>query len=145
MSEAVAREAGGRAGTVLGPRRRRDLLGTWHWDLPTDRFTVDEAFARSFRLDPALGRKGIPLAQIVATVSSPPTIRLNCATAIEAAIWRGGSYAHQGPRTRLADGRYYWLEANGRVDKAPDGTALSFPACSSISRIDARSRRNVHA
>ena len=24
------------------------LIGTWNWELPTDRFTVDEAFARNF-------------------------------------------------------------------------------------------------
>nr|GFD59655.1 hypothetical protein [Tanacetum cinerariifolium] len=38
------------------------------WDLPSDRFTVDEAFARAFGLDPALGRDGLSLAQVVATV-----------------------------------------------------------------------------
>jgi hypothetical protein len=31
------------------------IIGTWFWDLPTDQFTVDAAFARSFGLDPALG------------------------------------------------------------------------------------------
>ena len=135
MSEAVAREAVQRVQLALAAGA---IIGTWHWDLPTDRFTVDEAFARSFGLDPALGRKGIPLAQIVATVH--PDDQAGLATAIEAAISRGGSYAHQ-YRTRRADGRYYWLEANGRVDKAPDGTALSFPGV----LIDIEDRRAVEA
>ena len=100
------------------------IIGTWHWDLPTDRFTVDEAFARAFGLDPALGRAGIPLAQIIGTVH--PDDRKALTEAIDDVIARGGLYAHQ-YRTRRADGRYYWLEANGRVDKAPDGTALRFP------------------
>jgi PAS domain S-box-containing protein len=100
------------------------IIGTWHWDLPTDRFTVDEAFARAFGLDPALGREGIPLAQIISTVHSDDRAALT--EAIEEAIARGGVYAHQ-YRTRRADGNYYWLEASGRVDKAPDGTALRFP------------------
>lgn len=100
------------------------IIGTWHWDLLTDRFTVDEAFARAFGLDPALGREGIPLAQIISTVHSDD--RTGLTEAIDEAIARGGPYAHQ-YRTRRADGRYYWLEANGRVDKAPDGTALMFP------------------
>ncbi|GJE50617.1 Sensor histidine kinase RcsC [Methylobacterium tardum] len=100
------------------------IIGTWHWDLPTDRFTVDEGFARSFGLDPALGRDGIPLAQIVATVH--PDDQEGLAGAISAAIARGGAYAHQ-YRVRRADGRYYWIEANGRVDHAADGTPLSFP------------------
>ncbi|GBU18599.1 MULTISPECIES: ATP-binding protein [Methylobacterium] len=100
------------------------IIGTWHWDLPTDRFTVDEGFARSFGLDPALGREGIPLAQIVATVH--PDDREGLAAAIAEVIARGGAYAHQ-YRVRRADGRYYWIEANGRVDHGPDGTPLSFP------------------
>ena len=100
------------------------IIGTWHWDLPTDRFTVDEAFARAFGLDPALGREGIPLAQIVSTVH--PADRAGLTEAIDEAIVRGGPYAYQ-YRTLRADGRYYWLEANGRVDKAPDGTPLRFP------------------
>src|SRR6201996_2040391 len=100
------------------------IIGTWHWDLPTDRFTVDEAFARAFALDPALVREGIPLAQIVATVH--PDDQPGLAAAIQDAVVRGGAYAHQ-YRPRRADGRYYWLEANGRVDKAPDGTPLRFP------------------
>jgi PAS domain S-box-containing protein len=100
------------------------IIGTWHWDLPTDRFTVDEAFARAFGLDPALGHEGIPLAQIISTVH--PDDQAALSEAIGEAIARGGPYAHQ-YRTRRADGRYYWLEANGRVDKAQDGTALTFP------------------
>ena len=100
------------------------ILGTWHWDLPTDCFTVDEGFARSFGLDPALGRTGIPLAQIVATVH--PDDQADLGAAIDEAIARGGAYAHQ-YRVRRADRLYYWIEANGRVDHGPDGTPLSFP------------------
>jgi signal transduction histidine kinase/ActR/RegA family two-component response regulator len=100
------------------------IIGTWFWDLTTDRFTVDDAFAINFGLDPALGKDGISLAQITATVH--PDDQAGLAAAISEATARGGPYAHQ-YRTRRADGHYYWLEANGRVDKAPDGTALSFP------------------
>lgn len=100
------------------------IIGTWHWDLLTDQFTVDEAFARAFGLDPALGREGITLAQIISTVH--PDDQAGLAEAIDEAIARGGTYAHQ-YRTRRADRRYYWLEANGRVDKAADGTSLMFP------------------
>ena len=114
------------------------IIGTWHWDLPTDRFTVDDAFARAFGLDPALGRDGIPLAQIVATVH--PDDQSGLASAINEAIARGGAYAHQ-YRTRRADGHYYWLEANGRVDHASDGTPLSFPGV----LIDVEERRAIAA
>ena len=134
-SEALARENVERVQLALAAGA---IIGTWHWDLPTDRFAVDEAFARSFGLDPALGREGIPLAQIVATVH--PDDQAGLAEAIREAIARGGAYAHQ-YRTRRTDGKYYWLEANGRVDHAPDGTPLSFPGV----LIDVEERRAVEA
>jgi signal transduction histidine kinase len=58
--------------------------------------------------------------------------------AINEAIARGSVYAHQ-YRVRRADGRYYWIEANGRVDRAPDGTPLSFPGV----LLDVEERRAV--
>lgn len=42
---------------------------------------------------------------------------------------------------RRADGHYYWIEANGRVDRAEDGTPLSFPGV----LIDVDERRAVEA
>lgn len=100
------------------------IIGTWVWDIPNDSFAVDPAFAQSFGLDPALGRTGIPLEQIIATVH--PDDRDGLVAAIEDVIERGGAYAHQ-YRVLRADGCYYWIEANGRVDHDPDGTPRSFP------------------
>lgn len=120
-SEALARENIQRVQLALAAGA---IIGTWLWDLPTDRFTVDEAFARSFGLDPALGHVGLSLQQVVATVH--PDDKAGLVAAINTAIARGGAYAHQ-YRVRRADGRYHWIEANGRVDHAPDGTPLSFP------------------
>ncbi|MFC0408294.1 PAS domain S-box protein [Roseomonas elaeocarpi] len=114
------------------------IVGTWFWDLPTDRFTVDEAFAQTFGLDPALGRSGLSLAQVVATVH--PDDKPALSAAMGEAIARGGAYAHQ-YRVRRADGTYGWIEANGRVDHAPDGTPLSFPGV----LIDVEERRAVEA
>ncbi len=34
------------------------IIGTWLWDVPADRFTVDERFAETFGIDPARGREG---------------------------------------------------------------------------------------
>ena len=134
-SEAVARESVQRVQLALAAGA---IIGTWNWDLSTDRFTVDEAFARSFGLDPGLGREGLSLAQVIETVH--PDDRPGLIAAIEAVIARGGAYAHQ-YRVRRADGRYYWLEANGRVEHGPDGTALRFPGV----LIDVEGRRTVEA
>ncbi len=130
-SEAHARENAERVQLAL---EAGAIIGTWFWDLPSDRFTVDEAFARHFGLDPALGRHGLSLAQVVATVH--PEDQAGLGEAINEAITRGGSYAHQ-YRVRRLDGDYYWLEANGRVDHAADGTPLSFPGV----LIDVETRR----
>lgn len=100
------------------------IIGTWFWDLPEDRFTVDEAFAHAFGLDPVRGRNGFSLAQVVANVH--PDDRHALGAAIREAIKAGGPYAHQ-YRVRRTDGRFYWIEANGRVDHAVDGTPLRFP------------------
>lgn len=100
------------------------IIGTWFWDLPSDSFTVDEQFAKAFNIDPSLGRNGLGLEQVIATVH--PDDRQGLIAAIEAAKLHGGPYAHQ-YRVRRTDGNYHWIEANGRVDKSADGTPLSFP------------------
>lgn len=125
-SEALARENIERVQLALSAGA---IIGTWLWDLPTDRFTVDEPFARAVGLDPELAREGLSLDQVAATVH--PDDRAGFAEAIGDAIARGGGYAHQ-YRVRRSDGHYYWIEANGRVDHAPDGTPLSFPGSCSM-------------
>ncbi|MBA1201871.1 PAS domain S-box protein [Pseudomonas capeferrum] len=134
-SEALARENVERVQLALAAGA---IFGTWHLDLRTGSFTVDEAFARAFGLDPAMGHKGLSLDQVIATVH--PEDRDGLLWAIDEVVSRGGAYAHQ-YRVRRADGKYYWIEANGRVDHAEDGTPLSFPGV----LIDVQERRSVEA
>ncbi|NRH41378.1 PAS domain S-box protein [Pseudomonas sp. MS15a(2019)] len=135
ISEALARENIERVQLALSAGA---IIGTWHWDLPTDRFTVDEAFATVFGLDPRLGREGLSLAQVVTNVH--PDDKDGLAHAIDVVIAQGGPFAHQ-YRVRRGDGRYYWIEANGRVDHAADGTPLHFPGV----LIDVEERRAIEA
>jgi PAS domain S-box-containing protein len=135
VSEAIAKENVERVQLALAAGA---IIGTWHWDLLTDRFTVDEAFARVFNLDPALGRDGLSLEQVVTTVH--PDDRDELTDAINAVIARGGAYSHQ-YRVCGADGKYTWIEANGRVECADDGTPRRFPGV----LIDVEDRRNVEA
>ena len=134
-SEALARENVERVQLALAAGA---IIGTWHWDIPSDRITVDEAFAYAFGLDPTLGRKGISLTQIVATVH--PDDQAGLVAVINQAIAHDNSYAHQ-YRMRRTDGRYHWIEANGRVNRAADGTPQSFPGV----LIDVDARRAVEA
>ncbi|AWB06392.1 hybrid sensor histidine kinase/response regulator (plasmid) [Azospirillum humicireducens] len=100
------------------------IIGTWFWHLPTDHFTADEQFARSFGLSSEVCSTGLGIEQVVATVH--PDDKPGLMAAIAEVIGRGGAYAHQ-YRVRRHDGRYHWIEANGRVEHAPDGTPLNFP------------------
>lgn len=135
VSEALARENVQRVQLALAAGA---IIGTWNWHLPSDRFTVDEGFARAFGLDPALGQEGLSLEQVIATVHAED--REGLKAAIAEAISRGGAYAHQ-YRVRRADDRYYWIEANGRIDHAEDGTPQSFPGV----LIDVEHRRSIEA
>ncbi|WP_282281474.1 PAS domain-containing hybrid sensor histidine kinase/response regulator [Pseudomonas sp. PS02302] len=135
ISEALARENIERVQLALSAGA---IIGTWHWDLPTDRFSVDEAFATVFGLDPRLGHEGLSLAQVVTNVH--PDDKDGLAHAIDGVIAQGGPFAHQ-YRVRRADGNYYWIEANGRVDHAADGTPLRFPGV----LIDVEERRAIEA
>ncbi len=135
ISEAVARQNVERVQLALAAGA---IIGTWHWDVPGDSLTIDEAFSRAFGLDPALGHEGLTMEQVIGSVH--PEDRAGLKAAIDEAIKTGGAYAHQ-YRVRRADGKYYWIEANGRVDLAEDGTALSLPGVV----IDVEGRRSVEA
>lgn len=100
------------------------IVGTWVWDVPSDRFTADARFARSFDLDEEVCRTGLPLGQVMDSIH--PEDRDRVAEAIDEALYRGGRYACQ-YRVRQAGGEYRWIEANGRVELDADGKALRFP------------------
>lgn len=114
------------------------IVGTWMWELPTDHFTADARFAASFNLDPERCRTGLGIEEVVASVHPEDKPRLM--EAIAEVIGRGGPYACQ-YRVMRSDGRYRWIEANGRVEKAPDGTPLRFPGV----LLDIHDRRAVEA
>lgn len=100
------------------------IIGTWDWDLQTGQIAVDEQFAENFGVDPALGRTGLTMEAVVSTIHPEdlPEVR----QAIADGIARGGPYSRE-YRVRRLDGTYRWIQANGRVDHAPDGTPVRFP------------------
>lgn len=135
VSEAIARQNVERVQLALAAGA---IIGTWHWDVPNDRITIDEGFSHAFGLDPALGLEGLSIAQV--TDSVHPEDLSSHEEAISTALARGGAYVHQ-CRVRRADGKYYWIEANGRVDLAADGSPSSLPGVV----IDVESRRSIEA
>ena len=114
------------------------ILGTWNWHPTRDCFTVDEGFAHAFGHDIGLAHVELTIDQVLANVHSDDRPGLDAA--IEAAVARGGAYVHQ-YRVRRADGKYYWIEAIGRVDYDPDGVPASFPGIV----IDVNERRSLEA
>lgn len=134
-AEEVAAEAQERVALALDAGA---IIGTWDWRVPENRFTADERFARSFGLDPAECRAGLRLEQVVESVHPEDRERLQAA--IGEALARGGAYSHQ-YRVRHQDGRYRWLEANGRVELGPDGQPLRFPGV----LLDIEARRAAEA
>lgn len=114
------------------------IIGTWSWDLPTGRIAVDRQFAEAFGIDPRYGREGLEMMQVLETAH--PDDRAGVVAAIEEAIRRGGPYARR-YRVRRRDGRYYWIEANGEIRHAEDGTPLSFRGV----LLDMEERRRIEA
>lgn len=114
------------------------IIGTWIWDIPSDRLNVDEGFAVAFGLAPERDLSRLCIADVMEAVH--PDDRELLSARIRETLARGGTYAHQ-YRTRRRDGRYYWLEANGRVELTPDGVPSTFPGV----LIDIEGRRAVEA
>ncbi|QOY94108.1 PAS domain-containing protein [Massilia sp. UMI-21] len=114
------------------------IVGTWVWDIKSDQFTIDEGFANTFGMDPALGRQGISLERVMDTVH--PDDKSGLTAAIAYAVERGGPYLHQ-YRVRRRDQIYYWVEANGRVERDAAGKPDRFPGV----LIDITARRILEA
>lgn len=113
------------------------IVGTWVWDIPSDRFTADERFAEAFGLDPDACRSGIELADVTKVIHPDDQALVN--DAIAEAIARGGDYRCQ-YRVRHRSG-FRWLEASGQVELAVDGSPIRFPGV----LIDIDERRAVEA
>ncbi|WP_309630325.1 PAS domain-containing protein [Brevundimonas sp.] len=113
------------------------IVGTWVWDIPTDRITGDERFAGVFGLDPETSRNGISFNEVTKVVhpDDMPVLSDTIAEAFE----RGGAYRSQ-YRVRHGVG-YRWLEASGQVELAADGSPMRFPGV----LIDIDERRAVEA
>jgi PAS domain S-box-containing protein len=100
------------------------IAGTWVWEVPNDRFTGDERFARYFGLDPEQCRRGIPLSEPIRSIH--PDDRARVEGIIGAVLETGGDYRAE-YRVCHSDGQYRWIEAVGRCELDGDGKPLRFP------------------
>jgi PAS domain S-box-containing protein len=100
------------------------VIGTWVWDVASDRFTADARFARFFSLDPEQAANGLPLSMVAEAIH--PDDRPHIMELIARTIKVGGPYRAE-YRVRQLDGSYRWIEANGHCELTGDGTPLRFP------------------
>jgi len=114
------------------------IIGTWIWNVPNNQVIGDERFARSFSLDPARCRAGLPLEEAMASIHDDDWAIV--AAEIGEVVRRGGPYRCEF-RVRQHDGVYRWVEANGRVELDDSGAAARFPGV----LIDIDHRRAIEA
>lgn len=100
------------------------IVGTWVWDIPADRFTVDERFARSFALSPQQCQQGLSLGLLMASIH--PEDWSHVRQAVASVMETGGPYSAE-YRVRQFDGTYRWVEANGHCSLDATGKPLRFP------------------
>jgi PAS domain S-box-containing protein len=98
-------------------------IGTWTWDIVTDRLSADEFTARMFSLDTAAAAKGLPVQDYLKGVytEDQPTVSDALAKAIESCGRYDIEYRVHRPNDELK-----WLQAKGRVDCDGAGKAISF-------------------
>jgi len=98
-------------------------VGTWTWDLASDRLIGDEFTARMFSIAAGAAAQGLPAAAYLQVVHEED--RADVADALERAIQLCGAYDIE-YRVRQSDGALRWLQARGRVESDGAGHATYF-------------------
>ena len=98
-------------------------VGTWTWDIGSDRLIADEFTARMFSLEAGAAANGLPVAAYLQVVHEQD--RADVAEALGRAIQLCGAYDIE-YRVRQEDGAFRWLQARGRVESDGAGHASYF-------------------
>jgi two-component sensor histidine kinase len=99
------------------------VIGTWLWDVPADRVTADNRFARSFSFDPAEAAAGLPADAFLQRIHPQdlPEVRAR----VHESLRTGAPYRCQ-YRIRQPDGSDLWVEASGRCEFDADRQPTCF-------------------
>ncbi len=100
------------------------VIGTWDWDVQTDRVFADERFAQAYAVDPVAASAGAPAAQFVASIH--PDDRERVAQRIEEAVKSGSEFLEE-YRLIQGDGQVRWVAARGRCFHDAAGQPTRFP------------------
>jgi PAS domain S-box-containing protein len=98
-------------------------VGTWTWDIASDRLIADEFTARMFSVAAGAAAEGLPAAAYLQAVHEED--RADVADALERAIQLCSVYDIE-YRVRQSDGAFRWLQARGRVESDGAGHATTF-------------------
>lgn len=98
------------------------VIGTWIWDITTDKVRVDAALERAFGMGPMT--KPWALADLIGAVH--PDDQFDLRSAIADAVARGGQYVHR-YRIQGLDDQWRWVEGRGWVNRDAAGVPISLP------------------
>jgi PAS domain S-box-containing protein len=113
------------------------VLGTWFWDLPRQKVTGDEGFARTFGIDPALMLEGVSF-ETVGQAVHPDDLPALIA-AVEKTMVSGEACIID-YRVRKGDG-WRWVNATGKAELDGEGQAVNQSGI--VIDIDARRRTEL--
>jgi PAS domain S-box-containing protein len=99
------------------------VVGTWDWDVQSDRIVADARFARLVGVEAQDAERGVPVARYLAGVH--PDDRARVEAAIASAVADGSRYSQE-YRVRRLDGSTAWVSARGHCVHE-DGRPVRFP------------------
>jgi PAS domain S-box-containing protein len=93
-------------------------IGTWDWDIPTDRVVADVRFAQLYGVDPAMAAAGAPIAEFFKRIHPEdfPALQVG----IDEAMRIGGMLSVE-YRLLQPDGSAPWVLAEGQCQLSDDG------------------------
>lgn len=100
-----------------------DNIGTWDWDVSTDRVTTNSRFALLYGLEPNRATDGAPFAEFLKQVHPDDRTRLD--REVAAAIDKCGSFSSK-YRLLQAGGGIRWVSAQGRCVADGAGQPVRF-------------------
>jgi PAS domain S-box-containing protein len=98
-------------------------VGTWTWDIASNRLIGDDFTARMFSIAAGAAAEGLPVTTYLQVVHEDD--RAPVAAALERAIQLCGAYDAE-YRVRQNDATFRWLQARGRVESDGAGHATYF-------------------
>lgn len=119
QAESELRDIRSRMEAALGA----GAIGTWSWDVPTDRFYGDSSFARIFSMDPA-DLEGGSISRLLEAIHPDDRERVN--GLVSRALENGTRYEAD-YRVAQADGSWKWITARGQIERDEFGRATRFP------------------